>query len=90
MSPYGETRGKEGEMADQQPEIQEKAEPSEEEVRSELDKKPGDSLEPTVAGAEAANERLKATLDQSSDMGTDRDALGMETKIIEKIAGDEG
>ena len=74
----------------EQPEIHDIEEPSQEEVQKELDKEPGDSLEPTVAGAAAANERLKATIDQSAGMGGDDDALGMETKIIEKVVGNEG
>src|SRR5713226_5172139 len=40
-------------MADQ-PEVHDIEEPSQEELREELDKKPRDSLEPTVAGAAAA------------------------------------
>jgi len=63
--------------------------PSDEELRQELDKKPGDRLEPTVAGAAAANERLKESIEQSSGMGGKDDPLGMETKIIEKIAGND-
>jgi hypothetical protein len=74
----------------EQPEIHDIAEPPQEEVREELDKEPGDSLEPSVAGAAAANERLKATIDQSSGMGGKDDALGMETSIIEKVVGHEG
>ncbi|HEY4939322.1 MAG: hypothetical protein QOH66_256 [Actinomycetota bacterium] len=74
----------------EQPEIHDIDEPSQEEVQKELDKEPGDSLEPTVAGAAAANERLKATIDQSAGMGGDDDALGLETKIIEKVVGHEG
>ena len=74
----------------EQPEIHNIEEPPEEELQAELDKKPGDSLEPTVAGAKAANERLKATIDQSSGMGGDSDPLGMETEIIEKVVGHEG
>jgi hypothetical protein len=65
-------------------------EPPKEELQKELDKEPGDTLEPTVAGAAAANERLKETIEQSAGMGTESDALGMETKIIEKIVGNEG
>ncbi|HEU5004020.1 MAG TPA: hypothetical protein VFW71_14760 [Actinomycetota bacterium] len=63
--------------------------PSSQEVRQELDKEPGDKLEPTVAGAAAANERLKETIEQSSGMGGKGDPLGMETKLIEKIAGND-
>jgi len=63
--------------------------PSDEELRQELDKEPGDRLEPTVAGAAAANERLKATIEQSSGMGGKGDPLGMESKIIEKLAGND-
>jgi hypothetical protein len=74
----------------EQPEIHNVGEPSQEEVGKELDKEPGDSLEPTVAGAAAANERLKATIDESAGMGGDDDALGVETKIIEKVVGNEG
>jgi hypothetical protein len=74
----------------EQTEVHNIEEPSEEEVQAELDKEPGDSLEPTVAGAKAANERLKATIDQSSGMGADSDPLGAETKIIEKVVGNEG
>ncbi|MCW3036112.1 MAG: hypothetical protein JWM17_1424 [Actinobacteria bacterium] len=74
----------------EQPEIHNIDEPPQEEVQKELDKEPGDSLEPTVAGAAAANERLKATIDQSAGMGGDDDALGLETKIIEKVVGHEG
>ena len=77
-------------MMSEQQEIHDIEEPSQEEVQAELDKEPGDSLEPTVAGAAAANERLKATIDQSSGMGGDSDPLGMETKIIEKVVGHEG
>jgi hypothetical protein len=84
----GDAQNEEGNMADQ-PKIQESAEPDPEEVREELEKKPGDTLEPTVAGAEAANERLRETIEQSSPMGGKDDALGMETKIIEKIAGND-
>lgn len=61
--------------------------PSEEELRAELDKKPGDRLEPTVAGAAAANERLKASMDQSAGLGGEDDPLGMETKMIDAIVG---
>jgi hypothetical protein len=91
-APPGKTSGQnakseEGDMADQEARIQDKAEPSEEEVQRELEKKPGESLEPTLAGAEAANKRLEETIEQASDMGTDKDALGMETEIIDKIAG---
>jgi hypothetical protein len=74
----------------EQPEVHNIEEPSQEEVQEELDKEPGDSLEPTVAGAAAANERLKATIDQSAGMGGDDDALGVETKIIEKVVGHDG
>ena len=74
----------------EQPEIHNIEEPPEEEVQAELDKEPGDSLEPTVAGAKAANERLKATIDQSSGMGGEDDPLAMESKIIEKVVGNEG
>lgn len=63
--------------------------PSQGEVRAELNKEPGDQLEPTVAGAAAANERLKETIEQSSGMGGKGDPLGMETKLIEKIAGND-
>lgn len=63
--------------------------PSDEEVREQLDKEPGDKLEPTVAGAAAANERLKASIEQSSGMGGKGDPLGMETKILEKLAGND-
>lgn len=76
-------------MADQA-EIHDIDDPPQDELQAELDKEPGDKLEPTVAGAAAANERLKATIDQSSGMGGKDDALGMETKIIEKIVGNEG
>ena len=47
----------------------------------------------TVVSAEKqkkANERLKATIDQSSGMGGDSDPLGAETKIIEEVVGHEG
>jgi hypothetical protein len=74
----------------EQPEVRNIEEPSQEELRKELDKEPGDSLDPTVAGAAAANERLKATIDQSAGVGGDDDALGLETKIIEKVVGHEG
>ena len=63
--------------------------PSDAELRRELDKEPGDRLEPTVAGAAAANERLKETIEQSSGLGGKDDPLGMETKIIEKLAGND-
>lgn len=63
--------------------------PSGEELHEELDKEPGDSLEPTVASSIAANERLKETIEQSSGMGSGDDPLGWETKIIEKIAGND-
>ena len=84
-----EADNQEGEMGEQ-PEIHNVEEPSQEELQAELDKEPGDSLEPTVAGAAAANERLKATIDQSAGMGGDDDALGVETKIIEKVVGHDG
>ncbi|HEX9546687.1 MAG TPA: hypothetical protein VF942_05075 [Acidimicrobiales bacterium] len=76
-------------MADQ-PEVHDIEEPSQEELREELDKKPRDSLEPTVAGAAAANEGLNATIDQSAGMGGDGDRLGWETRIIEKVVGNDG
>jgi hypothetical protein len=74
----------------EQPEIHTIDDPPAEEVEAELNKEPGDKLEPTVAGAKAANERLKATIDQSSDMGGGDDPLAMESKIIEKVVGNEG
>jgi hypothetical protein len=61
--------------------------PSDQELKAELDKEPGDTLEPTVAGSAAANERLKETIDQSSGMGGKDDPLGMETKVIDKVFG---
>jgi hypothetical protein len=61
--------------------------PSDEELNEELNKKPGDPLSPTAAGAAAANERMKATVEQSSEVGGKDDPLGLETKMIDKIAG---
>jgi hypothetical protein len=76
-------------MSDQ-PEIHNIDDPPQEELREQLDKKPGDSLEPTVAGAAAANERLEETIDQSAGLGGEKDPLGWETKIIDKVAGHDG
>ena len=61
--------------------------PSDEELAAELDKEPGDKLDATPAGAIAANERLKASIDQSSGMGGDDDPLSWETKAIDKVVG---
>lgn len=61
--------------------------PSEEELTAELNKKPGDKLSATPAGAAAANERLQASIEQSSPMGGKEDPLGWETKVLDKIAG---
>jgi hypothetical protein len=78
----------EDEMAEESAiQISDSGRPSDEEVDKELAKKPGDSLEPTPAGAEAANERFEAAKEQASEVGTDKDPLAMETKLIDKVVG---
>ncbi|GAC1368357.1 MAG: hypothetical protein NVSMB32_13420 [Actinomycetota bacterium] len=81
-------------MADTQvetPEIHDISEqmPSDSEVQAELAKEPGEKLEATPAGAAAANERLRVTIEQGAGIGTDGDAFGMETKLIDKLVGHE-
>lgn len=71
------------------PEIHDIAEqePSDAEVQAELAKEPGEELAATPAGAAAANERLRVSIEQGAGIGTDGDAFGMETKLIDKLVG---
>jgi hypothetical protein len=61
--------------------------PSDAEIQAELNKKPGDKLSPTVAGAIGANERLHAAVENAEHVGDDGDAFGMESNIVEQLGG---